>query len=117
MFQGIKNIRIKISFILVALLIIVIIIRIFYIQIFQYKELNELAESLWSRNLPITADRGVITDRNGQILATNITTTSLVLIPNQITNKEQVARDLSNILKSNYEDMFSKRIQKILPLW
>ena len=105
MFQGIKNIRIKISFILVALLIIVIIIRIFYIQIFQYKELNELAESLWSRNLPITADRGVITDRNGQILATNITTTSLVLIPNQITNKEQVARDLSNILKSNYEDM------------
>lgn len=105
MFQGIKNIRIKISFILVALLIIVIIIRIFYIQIFQYKELNELAESLWSRNLPITADRGVITDRNGKILATNITTTSLVLIPNQITNKEQVARDLSNILKSNYEDM------------
>lgn len=105
MFQGIKNIRIKISFILVALLIIVIIIRIFYIQIFQYKELNELAESLWSRNLPITADRGIITDRNGQILATNITTTSLVLIPNQIINKEQVARDLSNILKSNYEDM------------
>ena len=105
MFQRIKNLRIKISFALIVLLILIIIIRIFYIQIFQYNELNELAESLWSRNLPITADRGVITDRNGQILATNITTTSLVLIPNQITNKEQVARDLSNILKSNYEDM------------
>ena len=105
MFQRIKNLRIKISFALIVLLILIIIIRIFYIQIFQYNELNELAESLWSRNLPITADRGVITDRNGQILATNITTTSLVLIPNQIINKEQVARDLSNILKSNYEDM------------
>ena len=105
MFQRIKNLRIKISFALIVLLILIIIIRIFYIQIFQYNELKELAESLWSRNLPITADRGVITDRNGKILATNITTTSLVLIPNQITNKEQVARDLSNILKSNYEDM------------
>ena len=38
------------------------------------------------------ADRGKIVDRNGKVLATNITTTSLVLIPWQITNKEKVAK-------------------------
>ena len=38
------------------------------------------------------ADRGKIVDRNGKVLATNITTTSLVLIPRQITDKEKVAK-------------------------
>ena len=48
----------------------------FYIQVFTYEKLNNLAESLWSRELPIKADRGLIVDRNGEALATNITTVS-----------------------------------------
>ena len=35
-----------------------------------------------------SAPRGRILDRNGVVLADNETTTSLVLIPNQITDKE-----------------------------
>ncbi len=111
MFLKEKNVRIKISFIIVIVLIMAIIIRVFYIQIFKYDELNELAEGLWSRNLPITADRGLITDRNGQVLATNITTTSLVLIPNQIQDKEQVAKDLAEILGTTYDAMY-KHVNK-----
>ena len=97
-----------------------IFVRIFYVQVFKVNELRKLADNLWSRNLPILADRGLITDRNGDILATNITTTSLVVIPNQIKNKEQVAKDLANILKTDYNDMLnhlSKRtsIERIHP--
>ena len=72
---------------MVFLILVIAIGRVFYIQVFSYKKLNTLAESLWSRQLPISADRGKIVDRNGKELATNITTTSLVVIPNQIKDK------------------------------
>ena len=67
-----------------------IVFRVFYIQVFDYNKLSNLANDLWSRNLPLAADRGLILDRNGVVLADNITTTSLVLIPNQLEDKELV---------------------------
>ena len=99
--------RIRFFFLFILCILIIIVIRVFYIQVFDYQKLSTLAESLWSRELPIGADRGEIYDRNGKVLATNITTTSLVLIPNQIQNKEEVAQKLSEILNSDYEDMLA----------
>lgn len=105
MFIKDKQFRIKIVFIVVVLLIAFIFFRIIYIQVFDYNKLNKLATSLWQRNLPITADRGRILDRNGKILATNITTTTLYVVPNQIINKEDTAKKLATILNSNYDDI------------
>jgi len=105
-FQDIHT-RIRFFFLMILCILIIIVLRVFYIQVFQYDKLSNLAESLWSRKLPIGADRGEIYDRNGKVLATNLTTTSLVLIPNQIKNKEEVARALSEILNSSYEDMLA----------
>ena len=99
--------RIRFFFLLILCISVIIVMRVFYIQVFEYDRLSSLAESLWSRKLPIGADRGEIYDRNGNVLATNLTTTSLVLIPNQISNKEEVARSLSDILGSDYEDMLA----------
>ncbi len=99
------HIRIRFVFLMILFFLGIIIVRVFYIQVFQYDQLSSLAESLWSRKLPITADRGEILDRNGKVLATNITTTSLVIIPNQIQDSEDVARKLSDILGSDYEEM------------
>ena len=97
--------RIRFFFLLILCISIIIVIRVFYIQVIEYDKLSAFAESLWSRKLPIGADRGEIYDRNGKVLATNLTTTSLVVIPNQIKNKEEVAKALSEILNSDYEDM------------
>ncbi len=97
--------RIKIVLLVIIFLFVVIIFKVFYIQVINYKKLNKYATSLWSRNLPLEANRGIIYDRNGTVLAGNITTTSLVLIPNQIKDKELTARTLSTILKTDYKDM------------
>ena len=99
------NQRIKILFIFFLILFILIILRIFYVQVFNYKKLNKLANNLWSRELPIEADRGLILDRNGEVLANNLTTTSLILIPNQIKDKEKVVKSLSSILNVSEEEM------------
>lgn len=117
-----KNIhtRIKMVLLIVIFIFVIITAKVFYIQVIDYDKLNDYASNLWSRNLPIEADRGLITDRNGVVLANNITTTSLVLIPNQIEDKEDTAKKLSEILGVTYEEMYahvSKRtsIERVHP--
>ena len=97
----------KIVYILVILVFFIIILRIFYLQVFKTNNLSNLANSLWSRNLPLLADRGKITDRNGVVLADNITTTSLVVVPVQIQNKEEVAKNIAEILNTDYLNIYS----------
>ena len=78
---------------------------------FKYRKLSSLANDLWSRDLPIEGDRGLILDRNGVVLADNITTTSLVLVPNQIKDKDLVSSELAKILNvSKYE--MDKHVKK-----
>ena len=102
-----KNINSKIKIFLVIFIFsfIVIVGRVIYIEMFEYKKLNSLANDLWSRDLPIEGDRGLILDRNGVVLADNITTTSLVLVPNQIKDKDKVSRDLADILNVSKSEM------------
>lgn len=97
--------KMKIFVIGVFIVFIIVILKVFYIQVFEYDKLNSLASDLWSRNLPIEADRGKIYDRNGVVLADNITTTSLVLIPNQIKDKKEVTEKLAEILNVSYDQM------------
>ena len=99
--------KIKIFVIGVIIVFIVVILKVFYIQVFQYDKLSALSSDLWSRNLPVEADRGKIYDRNGVVLADNITTTSLVLIPNQIKDKETTTKKLAEILNVSYDTMKS----------
>ena len=90
--------RIKIVLLVVIFVFVVIIGKVFYIEVIDYGKLNSLASSLWSRNLPIEADRGKIYTVDGEIVAGNLTTTSLVFVPNQVKDKDLVATKISEIL-------------------
>ena len=97
--------RIKIVLLILLIVFLIIIMRVFYIQVIDYKKLNKYATSLWNRNLPIEANRGIIYDRNGRMIVNNITTSSLVIIPSQVKNREETAKKLSSILKVDYNEM------------
>ena len=105
--------RARFIFLMVLIVFILVILKVFYIEVISYNKLNTLANDLWSRNLPISADRGNIYDRNGKVIATNITTTSLVFIPNQIVDKEEVSKKISSILNVNYEDIYKHAIKNV----
>lgn len=97
--------RIRIVLLIITAMFIVIIFKVAYVQLINYSKLNTLANDLWSRELPIAADRGRILDRNGVVLADNITTTSLVLIPSQISDKEKASTLLAEILNVSKKEM------------
>ena len=103
---------IKLLFLIILLMFLFIVLRVAYIQLISYEKLSILASDLWSRDLPIEANRGLILDRNGVILADNLTTTSLVLIPNQIKDKETTSKELASILGVSKEEM-DKHVNKI----
>lgn len=105
------HVRIRLFFVVVIILFLVIIGKVIYIQVFEYDKLSNLSSELWSRNLPIEGSRGLIYDRNGVVLADNVTTTSLVLIPNQITDKKKVIKELASILNVTEEEM-EKHVNK-----
>ena len=69
------NKKIRFVILIFILIFLIICLKVIYIQVFEYDKLKKLANSLWSRNLPIEADRGIIYDVNGIMLANNITTT------------------------------------------
>lgn len=95
-----KNIhkRIRIILIVIILCFVLIIGKVFYIQVISYDKLNSLATSLWSRNLEIGAERGKIITSDNITVADNLTTVSLVFVPNQIKSKEEVSINISKIL-------------------
>lgn len=66
-----------------------------------------MADSLWTRNLPVQAERGKILDRNGKVIVDNSTTTALVVVPSQIIDKDDTAKKLSEILNVSYEDVYN----------
>ena len=103
--------RIKITLIIIILCFILIIGKVFYIQVIDYNKLNTLANNLWSRNLIIGANRGRIITSDNVIVADNLTTVSLVVVPNQIKNKDTVIEDLSKILNVN-KSAISEHINK-----
>ena len=122
MFSKYIHKRIKIVFLIIIICFILIIGKVFYIQVINYEKLNEYANNLWSRNLPIEADRGRIKTSEGTIIADNLTTVSLVFIPNQIDKdkKEEIARKIASILDCNVnairEHIFkSSSIERVHP--
>ena len=103
--------RIKILLLLIILAFIIIISKIFYIQVIEYKKLSNLANNLWSRNLIIGANRGRILTNDNVTIASNLTTVSLVVVPNQIKNKDDIIKDLAKILNVK-EEKISEHVKK-----
>ena len=106
MFFNDIHIRIRFVVIVVSIALLLIIGKVFYIQVISYNKLSKITEDLWSRKMTINAPRGDIVDRNGNILATSIVTTTIYVVPNQIKDKEKVAKDIAEVLNCSYDDVY-----------
>lgn len=100
----------RLTFIIMCLTLsfLVLIFRLFYLTAFSSIEDIKITSS----NKPtreFMLKRASVTDRNGELLATNITTASLYANPRYLINPDEAARKLSEALPSlKYQDLLVK---------
>ncbi|MBD2844402.1 stage V sporulation protein D [Paenibacillus sp. IB182496] len=86
-----------------------LLLRLAYVQIVEGPELSEKAEDSWRRNIPFSAKRGEIQDRNGTRLAYNVSSPTILAIPVQIKDARATAKTLAPVL-----DMSEDALQALL---
>ncbi|MBR2322006.1 MAG: stage V sporulation protein D [Clostridia bacterium] len=79
-----------------------------YIQVFWGEELQIKALDQWTRNVPILAKRGDITDRNGVVLATTKKTFTVFVRPRAVTNANEVSSVLAEIFGLDKSKLLEK---------
>lgn len=82
--------------------------RLFFLQIVKSNDYIKKGLTQWLRDLPLTAMRGSITDRNGVVLASSYTTYDVYVRPADVENFEKVAKILSEKLNLNRDDIYEK---------
>lgn len=107
--KRISALIIAISFLFCALLI-----RLSIVSLVDGKWLQEKAFNQWTRDLPITGERGKIYDTNGATLAVSKTTYDVYLRGREVDDPIGVSSYLSNLLGLEFEKVHAKAIDKTI---
>lgn len=93
---------------LVIFFAVLIISRLLSLQIINHSKYVEKGLTQWLRDLPLTAMRGSITDRNGVVLASSYTTYDVYVRPADVEDFESVAKVLSENLELDFAEIYEK---------
>ncbi len=102
--SGVIQRRLVVLLSIILIYFVALIIRLGYLQIFNSGTLVDRAESLWSRNLPIEGQRGIIYDRNHDVIVENEVAPSVIVIPRQVTDVDRTSEVLANVLEVSVEE-------------
>ena len=83
----------------------IILSKLFYEQIFNHENILDRAMNLWQRDFHISGKRGTIYTSDMEAIALNMNSTSIVVVPLMIKDKEKTALILSEILECDYESL------------
>ena len=102
--SGVIQRRLVVLLSIILIYFIALFIRLAYLQIFNSETLVDRAESLWSRNLPIEGQRGIIYDRNHDAIVENEVAPSVIVIPKQVTDVDRTSEVLAEVLEVSVEE-------------
>jgi penicillin-binding protein 2 len=86
--------------------------RFVYLQVIQQRHYQTLAESNRVAIVPIAPNRGVITDRNGVVLAQSYPAYTLEIVPSRVANLDATIDQLAKIVEVQPRDR--KRFRRLL---
>src|SRR5256714_5513812 len=86
--------------------------RFVYLQLFQHQHSQTLAESNRIAIVPIVPNRGVITDRNGVVLAQSYSAYTLEVTPSRVKNLDETIDELAKLVDIQLRDR--KRFRRLL---
>lgn len=105
-----KRLVFTLLFCLVSILLLIG--RLAHIQIIQGDNLREEALNQWTRDIPIPAKRGIIYDRNKEILATSISSYTVWCRPADVINPSKASIKIANIIDMDQETIYKLLTKK-----
>ena len=91
-----------------CILFLCITFKLLYEQFFNHEYILKRAENLWQRDFKISGKRGTIYTKDEEVLAINMPSTSVVVVPLMIKDYEKTANILSDILECDKEQLLEK---------
>jgi penicillin-binding protein 2 len=92
----------------VVMAMAVLIIRLCWLQLVQFRYYRACAQENSTRVTFLRAPRGLIYDRHGNLLAANKQSLSLIAIPLQLENLQDLAQRLSSLLNLPFDDVYDQ---------
>jgi penicillin-binding protein 2 len=91
---------------LVSIIFLVLGFRLWYLQVITGDEYTNTAQATQTRSVKIPAQRGVVYDRNDEVLANNVPGLNVTIIPNAIPRKK--VEELADILHADKKAVLSR---------
>lgn len=92
--------------VLLAIFLAAILARLFYVQIVKGAEYSDMAATSHTTEVSISAKRGTVYDRNGEVLASNVKATTIYVNPKEVTAPINVAQILYSVLGKKYDKTY-----------
>ena len=86
--------------------------RLIYLQVVKRDQYYTMAEANRISVLPVVPNRGVVYDRNGEVLAANYSAFTLEVMPSKVKNLDQVLDELAQIIEIQPRDR--RRFKRLL---
>ena len=90
--------RALVAFIGVLVLTGVLLTNLYHLQIVEYDSYQTRSNGNRIKLLPVPPTRGLIYDRNGKVLAENLTYFGLYIVPEKVDNLEQTLEELKQLV-------------------
>ena len=87
--------------------------RLFYVQVIWGEDLQEKAIDQWTREIPVVAARGEITDINGVVLAANDDTYTVFVRKKAVKDLNALCTALAETLSLNYEYVYKRLTETV----
>ena len=106
--------RMTVAFFIVALMLLVLISRFFYLQVIEHEKHQSLSDNNRLEVLPISPIRGLIYDRNGELLAENLPSHTLSIVAERADDIDELVLELRRLVELSDEQVerFYKRLKQ-----
>jgi cell division protein FtsI (penicillin-binding protein 3) len=100
-----RDLKIFLGFCAVALILVV---QLVHLQVFAANDLRAEAKAQRTSEVVISAKRGTIYDRNGNVLAMSVDATTIYANPQKVANPRETADILAEVLGGKSDDYYQK---------
>ncbi|WP_196157072.1 penicillin-binding protein 2 [Reinekea sp. G2M2-21] len=106
--------RMTVAFFFVALMVLVLVSRLFYLQIIEHDKHQSLSDKNRLEVLPIAPIRGLVYDRNGELLAENLPSHTLSIVVERVDDMSALVERLRELIDLSDEQVerFFKRLSQ-----